>query len=91
MDSVTLQRMLAVTRTSGNTLGNLAESRCVASLDFELTDESERGDLTINFVHRGSYVYHNVPLDVYVDLAGAGSQGTYFNLYIRDNYEYERI
>lgn len=90
LDSVTLLRMLEVTKKSGNSYGNLTESRCVASLDFELSDESGRGDLLIVFQQRGSYVYHDVPVDAYIDLAGAGSQGTYFNLYIRDNYSYER-
>lgn len=91
LDSVTLLRILEVTKKSGNAYGDLNASRCVASLDYSLEDESGRGDLTINFVNRGSYIYHEVPLDVYVDLAGAGSQGQYFNLYIRDNYSYERI
>ena len=91
VDSVTLMRMLEVTKNSGNAYGNLAESRCVKSLDYQLTDESNQGDLIIEFQKRGTYVYHDVPLDLYVDLAGAGSQGSYFNLYIRDNYSYERI
>ena len=62
------------------------------SLDFQLTDESGRGDLTIEFMARGTYIYHEVQLDTYVDFATAGSQGQYFNLYIRDQgYDYERI
>ena len=63
------------------------ESRCVASTDYNLA----QSDLTIVFVERGTYVYHNVPLDVYTMLATAESQGRFFNLYIREQYDYERI
>ena len=92
----TLRQLLATsnlaTNNSGNLLNNLSASRCVRSLDFQLTDESGRGDLTVEFMARGTYVYHEVQLDVYVDFATAGSQGQYFNLYIRDQgYDYERI
>jgi|HubBroStandDraft_3_1064219.scaffolds.fasta_scaffold79655_2 hypothetical protein len=91
----TLRQLLAATNlatnASGNLSNNLSASRCVRSLDFQLTDESGRGDLQVDFMQRGSYVYHDVPLDTYVDFAQAGSQGQYFNLYIRDQYDYERI
>jgi hypothetical protein len=91
----TLRALLAATnlatKNSGNLFNNLSTSRCCKSVDFILTDESGRGDLTIEFMARGTYKYSNVPLDVYVDLAQAGSQGQYFNLYIRDAYAYERI
>ena len=91
----TLRQLLAAsnktTNKSGNIYDNLSTSRCVRSLDFQLTDESGRGDLTVEFMQRGTYIYHDCPLDAYVDFAGAGSQGQYFNLYIRDQYQYERI
>lgn len=91
----TLRQLLAAsnlaTNASGNLFNNLSASRCVRSLDFQLTDESGRGDLQVEFMQRGTYVYHNCPLDVYTDFATAGSQGQYFNLYIKDQYEYERI
>ena len=92
----TLRQLLAAsnlaTNNSGNLLNNLSASRCVRSLDFQLTDESGRGDLTVEFMARGTYIYHDVELDLYVDFATAGSQGQYFNLYIRDQgYSYERI
>ena len=63
------------------------ESTCVANVEYNpLTRE-----MTIEFVERGTYKYHEVPLDDYVDFETSGSQGKYFNLYIRDKYEYERI
>ena len=63
------------------------ESVCVANLDYDLPTET----LTIEFQARGTYEYTQVPLDVYVDLSGAASQGKYFNLYIRDRYNTRRV
>lgn len=34
----------------------------------------------------GPYDYYGVPVSVYNGLLAAGSKGTYFNLYIRDQY-----
>jgi hypothetical protein len=49
-------------------------------------------EMTVIFQHRGTYKYYDIPLDVYVDFADSSSQGTYFNLYIRNyGYNYERI
>ena len=91
----TLRQLLAAsnlaTNASGNLFNNLSASRCVRSLDFQLTDESGRGTLTVEFMQRGTYIYQDVPLDVYTDFATAGSQGQYFNLYVRDQYTFERI
>jgi hypothetical protein len=66
---------------------SINESRCVANVDYD----NETQSLTVEFNQRGTYRYSNVPLDVYVDFATAGSQGTYFNLYIRPQYAFERI
>lgn len=91
----TLRQLVAAsnktTNKNGNIYDNLSASRCVKSLDFQLTDESGRGTLTVEFMQRGTYIYNDVSLDVYVDFASSGSQGQYFNLYIRDQYTYERI
>lgn len=62
-------------------------STCVSSADY---DPAAR-ELVVHFVKRGSYVYSDVPEDEAAGLIGATSQGTYFNLYIRDRYAYERI
>lgn len=63
------------------------ESSCVANVDYD----QEAQILTIEFQARGTYKYSEVPLDVYVDFSTAGSQGKYFNNYIRDQYSYDRI
>ncbi len=73
------------------------ESRCVASLDYVPAEAGGlEGDLIVQFVGppgggSGVWKYHNVPLNVYIDFAGATSLGQYFNLYIKDQYSYERV
>lgn len=92
-------------RIDNNTLRQLlnkkhpptVESRCIASFDFQQVEEGAlEGDLVISFVGppsggAGTYQYHDIPLSLYTDFAEASSQGTYFNLYIRDNYSFDRI
>lgn len=63
------------------------ESTCVADVSYD----PETFEMTVAFVKRGTYKYFEVPLDEYVDFETANSQGTYFNLYIRDRYSFERI
>ncbi len=65
----------------------VTESECTKSIAWN----SETGDLTIEFQNRGTYKYSGVPSDEYLGLKDAASHGTYFNLYIRDRYEFERI
>lgn len=63
------------------------KSTCVANVEYDpLTQE-----MIIEFVQRGTYKYKSVEIGTYTDFETAGSQGTYFNLYIRDKYEYERV
>ena len=93
IDNTTLRRLL----NRREEIPSGVESRCVASLDF-IPDELDPliGDLIVEFVGPpnggvGTYKYQNVPLNVYVDFSGAESQGRYFNLYIRDQFAYERV
>ena len=65
----------------------LFESKCVADISYD----PESQEMTVEFQQRGTYKYQNVPLDEYVDFQSAGSQGKYFNNYIRDRYSFERI
>ena len=65
----------------------ITNSSCTHSIAYEV----ESQELTIVFVERGTYKYFGVPADDYLGLKEANSQGTYFNLYIRDRYPYERI
>ena len=69
-------------------LGERAKSTCVANVEYD----PETQDLTIEFNERGTYVYHVVPPDVYIDFETSGSRGHYFNENIRGgNYEFERV
>lgn len=63
------------------------ESTCVNDVSYD--PESE--EMTIVFQKRGTYKYLNVPIDTYTDFATAGKQGTYFNLYIRPSFSYEKV
>lgn len=67
---------------------NPRDSMCIESLG---EYNPETGDMIVNFQQRGSYRYFNVPIEVFVEFGGAYSMGTYFNLYIRDQYSFERI
>jgi hypothetical protein len=62
-------------------------STCVANVEYDPTTR----EMIIEFMQRGTYKYKDVPIDDYVDFETSGSQGTYFNLYIRDKFEYERV
>ena len=64
------------------------ESSCIA----DATYDPESEELVIEFKKRGTYKYFGVPLDEYVDLVTAASQGKYFNNYIREaGYSYQRL
>ena len=62
-------------------------SECVAELEYDL----ESQQVICVFHKRGTYMYFDVPPDVFADWNTASSRGTYFNLYIRENYQYERV
>ena len=62
-------------------------SEAVASLEYDI----ERQVVTCTFHQRGTYNYFDVSPDVYAEWNNAGSRGTYFNLYIRERYEYDRL
>lgn len=63
------------------------QSTCVANVEYDPTTE----EMIIEFVERGTYKYKGVGLSEYVDFETSGSQGKYFNNYIRDRYSYERV
>lgn len=64
------------------------KSSCVADCSYD----PEHQQMTIIFIERGTFVYYDIPVHLWVEFNGAGSRGTYFNLYIRDaGYDYERI
>jgi len=63
------------------------ESDAIASLEYDI----ERQVVTCAFHQRGSYNYFDVEPQVFAEWNHAGSRGTYFNLYIRERYEYDRL
>ena len=87
IDTYTLRRLLEKTKETGSNRTVGLESRCVSSLDYDLENQV----MTVTFTARGTYRYSEVPLETYVDFAGAESQGRYFNLYIRERFPTERI
>ena len=63
------------------------ESTCVANLKYYEDEEQ----VECEFMQRGTYAYFDVPPDVFAEWNNAGSRGTYFDMYIKGHYEYERI
>ncbi len=63
------------------------ESEAIASLSYDI----ERQVMTCTFHQRGTYDYFDVDPTVAAEWNQAGSRGIYFNLYIKDRYEYDRI
>jgi hypothetical protein len=53
--------------------------------------DPERRELAITFKSGRTYVYDDVPIDIYEELLAADSQGAYFNHNIRDAYEYREV
>jgi KTSC domain-containing protein len=47
--------------------------------------------LKLFFVSGLIYEYKNVPEEIYNQLKTSGSKGTYFNRYIKGNYQFEKI
>jgi len=47
--------------------------------------------LEIEFLNGSVYEYKNIPIGIYNQLMGAGSQGSFFNHEIRNLFPYEKI
>ena len=63
------------------------ESICVA----DLTYDAERQVATCVFQERGTYDYFDMSPDVFAEWNNSGSRGTYFNLYVRQQFQFERV
>lgn len=63
------------------------QSSAISSLSYDIEDQQ----VECVFNARGTYVYYDVPPETFAEWNGAGSRGTYFNLYIRDRFSFERI
>lgn len=62
-------------------------SECVNSEDYDPATEQ----LIIVFQKRGTYLYHDVSPEEYLDYKFAGSKGTFFNDRIKDIKYFEKI
>jgi len=63
------------------------ESSNLASVGYDEVTQT----LEVEFNHGGIYQYFEVQKEVYEELMNADSQGKYFNGWIKDDYEYQRI
>jgi len=55
------------------------------------TYDAQKQTLAVTFTTGRTYLYFGAPADVYSEFVTAPSQGQYFNLYIRDAYEFHEI
>lgn len=53
-------------------------------------DENAR-DLDVTFVSGKRYIYHDVPLEIYVEFLDASSKGEFFNEHIKDRYAFAEL
>lgn len=87
---LTLQKLVSLAHGGRGQSGKYEKNDSEAIEDIQY--DVENSDLTVIFKARGTYVYHEFPLDDYTDFLGASSWGTYFNLYIRNRgFSYERV
>ncbi len=47
--------------------------------------------LEVEFTTGEVYQYYNLPVSRYIELMKAPSLGTYFNVYIRDQFDFKKI
>ena len=80
----------AIRRTLREFSAHSVDSECVAATNFVPTTELT-GDLTIEFVKRGTYTYEDFPVDEWLLFNNSSSRGTYFNIYIKGNYPHQRV
>jgi lysyl-tRNA synthetase class 2 len=62
-------------------------SSVIADFDYDF----ERAVLSIEFVSGRIYEYYDVPSDVAADFQSAPSKGTFFNVFIRDRYNFREV
>jgi KTSC domain len=60
--------------------------RVISSALVSVKYDGATGDMQIRFVNGRTYLYSNVPPEVYEALLNAESKGTLFNAQIRDRY-----
>ena len=52
--------------------------------------DEDAHELHVTFVDGGAYTYYQVPKHVYTAFRAASSKGQYFNLWIKDRYDFRR-
>jgi lysyl-tRNA synthetase, class II len=57
----------------------------------EVTYDSDAQEMEITFQDGASYLYHNVPVGVFIGIQHAPSPGKYFYQNIRNYYAYEEV
>jgi hypothetical protein len=62
-------------------------STVIASFNYD----AEESVLTIVFISGMVYQYKNVPEKIYTAMKASTSKGIYFNRYIKDQYEFEKV
>ena len=62
------------------------ESSAIRSIHYS----DRRRELSITFAETGTYIYREVPQQVYDDFVKAPSKGQFFNEAIRDRYPFDR-
>lgn len=68
------------------------ETRKVTSSNLaKVTYDNESLTMTVTFRRGSAYAYQGVPFQVFEELCGAISCGSYLNKHIKDNYSYERV
>jgi hypothetical protein len=62
--------------------------RVVSSVLASVKYDAASGVLQVRFVNGRTYLYSNVPLEVYEAFSNAESKGAFFNAQIRDRYPF---
>lgn len=50
-----------------------------------------KNDLTVTFNNGGSYVYHDVPKEMFDGILAAESAGKYYLAHIKDKFKFEKL
>ncbi len=62
-------------------------STVIAKMEYEEATLS----LKITFTTGLVYLYKNVPISIYKAFRSSGAKGIYFNNYIKDKYDFEKV
>ena len=63
------------------------QSSRIAAVGYDRTREA----MEVEFTDGAVFLYYNVPRETYIDLLTAASIGRFFNVHVRDVFDYERV